>query len=336
MLTERCNLKCKHCYQTGNETLEMTPAEIQYAIREITETLESWRENYDIQFTPTVNITGGEPFLRTDIFEILAKINNAGFDIYLLTNGILIDKNRARALYDIGVKGVQVSLEGPPHIHEAIRGRNSYSGSVRGIKNLLDSGLEVTLNVTLSSLNAHYFKDLYDMSLHLGVQRLGFSRLVPSGKGKSLSKKMLRVESLRKLYKEIFALDNNSLEIVTGDPVASQLRNTSDGNDRGDVPSGGCAAGLSGITVLPEGTLVPCRRLPVHIGNIRKDSFREIWATSGVLNDLRNRNKYGGKCGSCRNWAVCRGCRAIAYAYSVSVDDGDFLAEDPQCFISKV
>ena len=105
--------------------------------------------------------------------------------------------------------------------------------------------------------------------------------------------------------------------------------------DRGDIPLGGCAAGVSGMTILPDGTLTPCRRLYIPVGNIRKDSFREVWATSEVLEGIRDRSRYKGKCGSCKRWADCRGCRAIAYAFSRAQGKSDFLAEDPQCFIGS-
>ncbi len=98
-------------------------------------------------------------------------------------------------------------------------------------------------------------------------------------------------------------------------------------------PLGGCAAGVSGLTILPDGTITPCRRLPVPIGNIGKDSLRELWVTSPVLESLRDRSQYQGKCGSCKRWANCRGCRAIAYAYSQLKGEGNLLAEDPQCFL---
>lgn len=130
--------------------------------------------------------------------------------------------------------------------------------------------------------------------------------------------------------KNSFKVDN--LEIVTGDPLASQL-NMSDSLQEEDIAMGGCAAGISGITILPDGTMTPCRRLPIPIGNIKEDSFRDVWATSRVLSLLRDKAKYKGKCRSCKRWASCRGCRAIAYANSEIEGKGDFLAEDPQCFI---
>ncbi|HBH60941.1 MAG TPA: hypothetical protein DDX85_04205 [Nitrospiraceae bacterium] len=334
-LTEKCNLHCTHCYQTGKQMHEMTLPEIQNTIHEISDTLSIWMKTYGISFTPSVNVTGGEPFLKKDIFEILDTFRSRGFEIYLLTNGTLIDSDMAKRLCALEIKGMQVSIEGPRKIHESIRGKHSFAGSLRGVTNLLEAGLDVTLNVTLSYLNAGYFMDLFQLSSALGVQKLGFSRLVPSGRGETLRKEMLQTEDVKDLYEKIFSMNTNGLEIVTGDPVASQSRKETDDKDKGDIALGGCAAGISGLTILPDGTLLPCRRLPVPVGNILKDSLREVWAASKVLNALRDRSMYKGKCGSCRKWAHCRGCRAIAYAYSHAQGQGDFLAPDPQCFINQ-
>jgi radical SAM protein with 4Fe4S-binding SPASM domain len=314
---------------------EMTLSEIKDTVNEISDTLGIWMKTYGINFTPSVNLTGGEPFLRKDLFEILDEFRSSGFEIYLLSNGTLIDKDRAQRLYGLDVKGVQVSIEGPRKIHDSIRGRDSFAASLRGVAYLLDAGLEVTLNVTLSYLNDDYFMDLFRLSSALGVQKLGFSRLVPSGRGEALLNEMLNTEDVKSLYDKIFSMNLNGLEIVTGDPVASQSRRGPQDMDDGDIALGGCAAGISGLTILPDGTLLPCRRLPVPIGNILKDSLREVWASSEVLNALRDRSMYKGKCGSCSKWAHCRGCRAIAYSYSNARGQGDFLAPDPQCFINQ-
>jgi radical SAM protein with 4Fe4S-binding SPASM domain len=145
--------------------------------------------------------------------------------------------------------------------------------------------------------------------------------------------RMLTRERLKAVYGAIFSLKTPGLEIVTGDPVASQLSEEMPENADGSFPEGGCAAGVSGLTLLPDGTITPCRRMGIPVGNILKDSLREIWATSDVLNALRDKKAYKGKCGTCKRWSTCRGCRAIAYAYSVSQGRNDFLEEDPQCFI---
>lgn len=332
-LTERCNLRCKHCYQTGSSVDEMSLSEVTEAVNEIGDTLKEWREAYGLAFSPSFNVTGGEPLLRNDLFEILSVMEAAGFDTYVLTNGTLIDDKRAKDLLNVGVKGAQVSIEGPEDVHEAIRGKGSFSDSLRGVKSLIGAGLTVTLNVTLSSVNAGYFMDIIELASKLGVHKVGFSRLVPSGRGGAMLDTMLKADEVKDLYERIFSLDTGNLIIVTGDPVASQSA-IEESEDRGDIPLGGCAAGVSGLTILPDGVIVPCRRLYIPIGNIRKDSFREIWSSSEVLEAIRDRSRYHGKCGACKRWANCRGCRAIAYSYSQAKGGGDFLAEDPQCFIA--
>ena len=331
-LTEKCNLRCTHCYQTGKGTDEMRLGEIKATISEIEEMLRAWSEAYGLEFSPSFNITGGEPLLHGDIFEILEEMRRRRFDVYLLSNGALMSEEKAKLLSWLGVRGVQVSIEGPEKIHDSIRGKGSFSSSLKGIGYLLDADIKVSLNVTLSDINADHFMDMISLSSSLGVQKLGFSRLVPSGRGTVLLNRMLDKERVKELYRTIFSQNTNGLEIVTGDPVASRMTAIDDAADSGSFPAGGCAAGVSGFTILPDGTITPCRRLPIPVGNVRKDDLREIWATSGVLEALRDRSRYNEKCQTCKRWADCRGCRAIAYAYSRSKGEDDYLAEDPQCF----
>jgi radical SAM protein with 4Fe4S-binding SPASM domain len=332
-LTERCNLKCTHCYQSGKSSDEMSLAEVQSVIGEVADMLGEWSAAYDVAFSSSFNITGGEPFLRQDIFSVLEELADKRFDVYLLSNGTLITKDKADVLSQLEVKGVQVSIEGPEKIHDAIRGKGSLKRSLSGIQCLLDAGIEVTMNTTLSDINAAYFLDVIALASSMGVQKLGFSRLVPSGSGRNFLNKMLTKEVLEDLYGRIFSLNTGNLKIVTGDPVASQFRSPAGNNDAGSFPSGGCAAGVSGLTILPDGTVTPCRRLPVSLGNVRTDSLREIWSTSEVLTSLRDRSLYEGTCGSCSKWSACRGCRAIAYEFAHAHGRTTYLAEDPQCFL---
>lgn len=332
-LTERCNLHCRHCYQEGLSSPELSLPEIRQVVEEIDEMVKTWSEAYEISFSPSINVTGGEPFFRSDLFEILEVMGRKGFDLYLLSNGILIDREKARRLAGLSVKGVQVSLEGPEEIHESLRGKGSFSASLKGVGHLIAEGIVVTLNMTLSEINAGTVAEMVALTKALGVGRLGFSRLVPSGKGTELLPYLLSKEKVRDLYKRIFSRTSGGVEIVTGDPVAAQMDRFGDNEDLGTVPLGGCAAGLSGLTILSDGTVTPCRRLPVPIGNVKKDSLRELWVSAPVLERLRDKSQYRGKCGSCQRWAACRGCRAIAYAYSATRGEGDFLAEDPQCFL---
>ncbi len=331
-LTERCNLRCRHCYQTGERTTELSFAEIVEILDEVGETVADWSRLYGIDLPLSYTLTGGEPFLRPDFFAILEDVRRRGHEVSLLSNGTLVDRATAERLAGLGVRGVQVSLEGPREIHEAIRGPESFQRALGGARHLADAGIPVTLNVTLSELNAGTFPQMIPLAVSVGARRLGFSRLVPAGRGLGLADRMLGPERVREIYEHVFALDSQGIEIVTGDPLAGCLRDPRDQAAGGAVPVGGCAAGFSGITIAPDGTLYPCRRLPIPVGNLRTDSFREVWAASPVLNDLRDKSRYRGRCGRCDRWDVCRGCRAIAWAAGAARGERDHLAEDPQCF----
>lgn len=310
----------------------MSLEEIKNVVSEASDMIDAWAEDYDIAFSRSMNVTGGEPLLHPDLFEVLAEIKKRGFSAFLLTNGTLLEHEQAGRLADLGIDGVQVSIEGPEAIHDSIRGTGSFAASAAGIEHLADAGLPVSLNVTLSRLNASAVKDVIAFGSRVGAARIGFSRLVPAGSGRSLLSRMLKPAEIKELYEDLLSAGSNAPEIVTGDPVASQLR-TGEAGDGGNVAVSGCAAGVAGLTLHPDGNVTPCRRLPLSLGNVRTDSLRDIWSSSPILGALRDRSRYGGKCGACSRWARCRGCRAIAYAYARSQGKDDFLAEDPQCFI---
>ncbi|MEW6487998.1 MAG: radical SAM protein [Thermodesulfobacteriota bacterium] len=331
-LTERCNLRCLHCYQAGRSGGEMTLAELLGVVDEVADAAAAWSAAYGICFTSSFQVTGGEPLLRAELWDVLDHLRAAGFPTHLLSNGTLIDGDAAHRLAGLGVAGVQVSLEGPEAVHDAVRGPESFRGALRGVAHLLSAGVHVDLNVTLSARNADRVDELVAIARAAGVPRIGFSRLVPYGRGAELAGELLPASRVREVYEHLRSLEVPGLAIGTGDPLATQL--DLDGTDgAGCTAVGGCAAGVSGITILPDGTLHPCRRLPIPIGNLRTDDLREVWATSPVLAALRDKGRYSGRCGACARWAACRGCRAVAYAVTLARGCGNYLADDPQCFL---
>jgi radical SAM protein with 4Fe4S-binding SPASM domain len=88
------------------------------------------------------------------------------------------------------------------------------------------------------------------------------------------------------------------------------------------------------VTITSDGSVMPCRRIGLVAGNLKKKSLRAIWASSRLLWRLRKRESYPGKCGQCSRWPSCRGCRAVAYAYSSTQGHPDLFADDPQCWIT--
>jgi MoaA/NifB/PqqE/SkfB family radical SAM enzyme len=329
-LTERCNLACRHCYQKGEHPGEMDLSGVREVAGEVSDMVKSWAEMYGITFSPSFNVTGGEPLLLPHIFDILEALKRQGFEVYLLTNGTLIDGESAGRLSGL-VDGVQISIEGPEAVHDAVRGKGAFLKACLGAEKLVAEHVSVSLNTTLSALNVAHLDDIFSLGLGLGVRRIGFSRLVPYGRGEALVHEMLTPEQVRDAYRQVRGFNTGLIEAATGDPIASSMDGGAE--DAGEIAFAGCAAGVSGLTLLSDGTIMPCRRLPVAIGNVQTDSVREVWATSPVLNLLRERTAYTGRCGRCRCWAKCRGCRAIAYACSASSGKADILADDPQCFL---
>ncbi|AEE14525.1 Radical SAM domain protein [Thermodesulfobium narugense DSM 14796] len=325
-ITERCNLNCRHCYQENEITEEMSLEEIKDYIQEILEVVYDWAEKSEIAFLPNINLLGGEVFLRNDWEEILNFLSRENIEYYILTNATLIDEFVAKKLKNFQVSGVQVSLDGPEKIHDYIRGQDSFKKAVAGIQNLIKNDIHVTLNATISKINYEFFQDLIQVAKDLHVHGLVFSRLVPTGHSQNIKELILTKYELKSLYDLVKENNENSdFKINTGDPIASLYIdcNTSYG-------FGGCAAGFAGITILSNATLVPCRRLKISLGNLRRDSFREIWSNSEVLNNLRIQENYFGKCRKCSKFMRCRGCRAICFALS-SREEYKYLDEDPQC-----
>jgi radical SAM protein with 4Fe4S-binding SPASM domain len=329
-LTERCNLRCRHCYQekvAGELSLE----QISQAMADIARTIEGWREEHEMQISSSLHFTGGEPLARQGLFPILAQARSLGFSTSLMSNGTLINEETARRLKAVGVRDVQVSLDGLEDVHDSIRGQGSFQQAVRGISHLVSAGIETNVNLTLSKMNYHQLDGLVNLGKQLGVGAVAFARLVPCGRGEGMSGEVLTPAELTDLHAKARALNAGSqMEVACSDPLFTVTGITGE-VPQIDFPVGGCSAGLFGVTITSDGSVMPCRRMNMVIGNIKTQSLGEIWAESPVLWSLRDRHAYHNGCESCYYWAVCRGCRAIALASSRVEGREDFLGADPQC-----
>lgn len=301
-------------------------------IRDARDMLNRWAEEYGLDIERSFQFTGGEPLLREDLFTILEAARDEGFETFLMTNGTLIDKAAAEKISKAGVSAVQISLEGLPETHESIRGGGSFAPAAEGFEALAAAGVDVTANVTLTKINVGNILEITELAADLGASRIGFARLVPEGRGGGLAGEMLARAEVRKAYLEIRDLKVPGIKAMTRDPLGCLTEPQGRAASCGGIAVGGCAAGLSGVSIMPDGTVMPCRRMNIGIGNITETPLSEIWAVSPVLNKLRDKSLYPGKCGVCAKWDVCRGCRAVALAVSKASGAPDMLADDPQCF----
>jgi radical SAM protein with 4Fe4S-binding SPASM domain len=329
-LTERCNLACRHCYQAG-PVLEMDYEEICGAIADVKTAIEGWAKDYEMDVSPSLHLTGGEPLLREDLIPILRYASGCGFSLSLMSNGTTIDRAVAEQLKAAGVADVQISLDGLESTHDGLRGRGSFQSAVEGITSLVEEGIDTNINLTVSRMNMSQAGELVTLAEQLGVSAVAFSRLVASGRGKQLAGHSLSPGELAAFYDGLRQYRNQTTVAVTSrDPLAA-IADLDGDIPQTELPVGGCAAGMFGVTITADGTVMPCRRMDLPIGNVKNDRFRDLWAESPVLWQLRTRQKYHGGCDICRHWPVCRGCRAIALASARANGSDDYLGPDPQC-----
>ena len=250
-----------------------------------------------------------------------------------MTNGCLITKEDAKKASFLGISGIQVSLEGPPELHDSIRGRGSFNSAAKGVGHLVAEGNRVSANVTLSRINVEQIEETIEIAKKMGFHGIGFSRIVPCGRGKALLDSLLTPQELKSAYQKILSLNTPSFEVASGDPLTGTLSGTKPSSGC-NLTLSGCSAGFSGVTITSNGSVMPCRRIGLVAGNLKKKSLRAIWASSRLLWQLRRRESYTGKCGRCFLWPSCRGCRAVAYAYSRAQGKADLFEDDPQCWMA--
>jgi radical SAM protein with 4Fe4S-binding SPASM domain len=318
---EACNLRCAHCYQDGYRD-DMLPDHDLLAIADsLDAAMCRWNR------VGRVSLTGGEPFkaprqlaLLIERFEQSPYFESIG----ILTNGTLIDANLVNTVRrHKKVREVQVSLDGATaDTHDAVRGGGSFRLALAGIERLRAGGLPVAIMFTLTRQNQHESQEIVDLAGHLGCAAVTVERVIARGRaaGQDLD---LAPNELRDVYERI-AVKKRSL----GGSSAVKVRTTRplwclvDGED-----GGVCIAGLTGLTIMHDGTALPCRRLPLPLGNILRDGLFKIWYTSPVLWDLRRKNRMDSACLQCNLLDRCGGCRAAAFATA-----GNYQAKDPQCW----
>jgi radical SAM protein with 4Fe4S-binding SPASM domain len=357
-LTQRCNLECAHCYLSafaGADTRgELTTAECHRVIDEIA------------AVNPNVFLilTGGEPFLRRDLFEIAAYAAERQFTTVLGTNGLLLREREAALMRQHGVLGASISLDSTDRArHDAFRHLpGAWDGAVRATRVLTEAGLDFSLHMSVTDWNVGEVPAMIDLARKLGAKVLNFFFLVRTGRGRDLT------DIDAQAYERILTYLARAQGVGGGPPsFVQRLLGRSPGltseaafEDPWSTPvgqtdgllirakcaphfrrilwelnpsspllknyaHGSCPAGKYYCRITPTGDVTPCPYMPVSAGNLRAASFAELWRGAPVLRDLRD-PALGGRCGACEFSKICGGCRCRAYA-----THGDYLAEDPAC-----
>jgi radical SAM protein with 4Fe4S-binding SPASM domain len=355
-LTQRCNLECAHCYMSahaGADTRgELTTAECRRVMDEIA------------AVNPNVFLilTGGEPLLRRDIWDIAGYAAEKKFTTVFGTNGVLLREREARLMREHGVLGASISLDSTDRVkHDGFRRLpGAWDAAVRATRVLGDEGLDFSLHMSVTDWNVKEVPAMIDLARDLGAKVLNFFFLVRTGRGRDLT------DIDAAAYEEILTSLAKAQGVGQGPPgfVRRMLGMAEPPTETFEDPwstpigradgllirakcaphfrrilwqlnpsspllknyaHGSCPAGKYYCRITPEGDVTPCPYMPVSAGNLRTSGFADLWRSSPVFADLRE-PRLGGRCGACEFSKICGGCRCRAYATY-----GDYLAEDPAC-----
>jgi radical SAM protein with 4Fe4S-binding SPASM domain len=338
--TNACNLRCKHCYQRADKpTLDELTLEEKLAV--IDQLVEN---NVSI-----VAFSGGEPLLCEDFFKVAKYAYERGLYVSVATNGTLLTKENVARLKATGVAYVEISLDGATaEIHDSFRGVSGCFEKTRmGIANSVEAGMFTCIATTTTKHNLNEIPKIISLAKEIGVRRVIIFNFIPTGRGEEIAHLDLtpaeRESLLKYLYRE---LASGKVEVLSTAPQFSRVclqQSLIEGTDilspthfvalnlHGKAKRltdflGGCGAGRLYCAIQPNGLVTPCVFMPIVVGDLRRQSLKDIWLNSQVMNDLRDRSRLKGRCGYCEYKYVCGGCRARAYAYYK-----DYLASDPGC-----
>jgi len=328
-VTRSCNLACAHCRASsvcGPYEGELDTAACLRLLDEIA-----------AFSSPVIILTGGEPLLRPDIWEIAAYGDRKGLRMVMATNGTMVTEDIAKKMLAAGIRRVSVSIDGPDaESHDRFRRvTGAFAGALAGIEAMQRAGMEFQINTTITRDNLDHIKEIHDLALKIGAAAHHIFLLVPTGRARELVEQEISAEQYERTlewfyerslacpiqlkatcaphYYRIFHQRGGGLNSsAAGHPLNAMTR--------------GCLGGVSFCFISHTGQVQPCGYLDLDCGQIKKTGFRDIWNQSPIFQDLRNLGLYKGKCGKCEFIRVCGGCRARAYEKT-----GDYLAEEPYC-----
>jgi radical SAM protein with 4Fe4S-binding SPASM domain len=276
--------------------------------------------------TEMLILTGGEPLLRRDIYDIAQYASDQGIWVVMGTNGVLITDAVAQKMIDCGVKGVGISIDSlDPQKHNSFRGGpDAWEYSVRALDICRAHGLQVLVQTTVMEMNYQEIPQLIDFTRQKGAWSFNLYFLVQTGRGQEMND--LPPEQTEEMLAYLVESQEQHRPMLVRSKCAPHFKRIAYQQGLGGLESGGCMAGTQYGRITPNGDVTPCPYMTVVAGNVREQPFTEIWRTSPVLQQLRDLKQLKGRCGACEFNELCGGCRCRAYAAY-----GDYLQEDPAC-----
>jgi radical SAM protein with 4Fe4S-binding SPASM domain len=340
-ITDRCNLRCKHCYQENFRGKELPLKQLEEILNQFKNLLDLWKSQIGRSIQGHISVTGGEPFVRSDLFNLLQLLadNKEILTFSVMTNGSYINPQISKLLKELNPRSVQVSIEGMKKTHDNIRGKGSFDQATEALKYLTKEGIKTYISFTAHKGNYTEFPYVAQLGRELKVSRIWSERLVPFGNGAKIKDQLLSIEETQKF----FQLMRQSQKEMTGNSIWNKLifkrlrRHSRVSMNRSlqFLISRGfphhCTAADSLITVLPNGDLVPCRRMPIKVGNLIDTSLNEIYNGNSLFQKLRDPNQIPSGCSNCLYRKYCRGgLKCLSFALT-----GNPFTSDPGCWLAS-
>jgi heme b synthase len=329
--TRNCNLACIHCRAsatTGPYTGELDTTEAFRLLDQIGEIAK-----------PIIILTGGEPLLRDDIFDIAAYGTQKGFRMVMAPNGTLVTEDIANKLVAAGIKRISISLDGATaQSHDNFRKVDgAFEGAVNAMKIAKKVGLDFQVNTTITKTNLDQIPKIQQLAVERGAVAHHIFLLVPTGRGKYIVDTEISAAEYEQTLNWFYdQKDKTPLDLkatcaphyyrILRQRAKKEGKSISFKTHGLDAVTRGCLGGIGFCFISHRGDVQPCGFLTADCGNVRQRSFADIWRRSNVFTALRDYDRLKGKCGPCEFNRVCGGCRARAFEAT-----GDFLAEEPLC-----
>jgi heme b synthase len=333
-ITRRCNLRCVHCRSSSEEEIKGHP---DFA------TGEAFRVLEDIAgyAKPVIVLSGGEPLMRNDVFEIAQHGTNLGLRMCLATNGTMVTEEICKKVKDSGIRIVSLSLDGSTEaVHDDFRSqKGAFAGAINAAKLFKKHGIEFIINSSFTKRNQEEIPKVYKLARELGATAWYMFMIVPTGRGEEIMSELISKEDYEDILEWHYEMEKEEdVMLVRPTCAPHYYRIVLQKNKESDEKlkrrtlkfstggAKGCIAGQLICLIDVDGNILPCSYFPKSAGNVREQSFKDIWENSELFKSLRDFKSYKGRCGSCEYINVCGGCRARAYSVY-----GDYLEEEPFC-----
>jgi len=302
-LTSKCNLRCRHCVVSAGEECsdELSFDDCCRLIDEFA----------DFEVGQLI-LSGGEPMIRKDFFDIAEYAASKNIMIQVATNGTLIDEDVAEKLANIGARA-QVSLDSSvPEIHDDFRqSSGSWEKTVKGIKLLVKAGVPVTLAAAVTTMNIDNIPETYELGKELGVQTFRILPFVPSGRGTGAYDLEVKPARMRELTEFLLSKRESDGPEIAPMEFECTFRPIPEQEIEIDTDTRiGCDGAIGYCTVTSRGDVLPCNYFKgADVENVKDRSFRWIWDNSRFLNYFRSlkASDMKGECSRCQWLSVCRG-----------------------------